>query len=348
MANVASQRAGVNTVPVTDPHAKLIDAAIELADQHLFPKANDVDRAGVLPTKQLDVLAEAGMYGLFSPSEVGGLSADRATIHRVHETIAGGCLTTAFVWTQHGGPARATALAAGPMHDAWAARLATGEARGGVAFAHLLRPGPPLIRATESAGGWTFAGTAPFVSGWGNIDVVLTAARHGDNVIWALLDATDGPTLRSDRLHLAAIDSSITVELTFTDHAVMAEQITHVETFDDWLTGYKDGLRTNGSLALGITGRCLQLLGPSPLDDEFAIARAELDAATAEQMPDARSQAATLAVRAASALVSASGGSAVLLGHHAQRLAREAMFLLVQGQTPEIKAHNVRRLTSSG
>jgi hypothetical protein len=38
-------------------------------------------------------------------------------------------------------------------------------------------------------------------------------------------------------------------------------------------------------------------------------------------------------MRAASTLVVAGGGRSMLLDHHAQRLAREAMFLLVFGQT---------------
>jgi alkylation response protein AidB-like acyl-CoA dehydrogenase len=336
---------GVNTVRVTDEDSKLIDLATDVADKKLFPDANDVDQAGTIPSAKLDLLAEAGLYGLFSPSDVGGLGADITTVRRIHETIAGGCLTTAFVWTQHGGPARAAAMTDGPMHDAWARRLASGEARGGVAFAHLLRPGTPLISATETSDGWKFTGTAPFVSGWGNIDVVLTAARHGDDVVWALLDTTEGPTLRSNRLRLAAIDSSMTVELRFAEHPVRAEQITLIESFDDWFTGYRAGLRTNGSLALGITGRCLRLLGPSPLDQGYATARSRLDNATTQEMPAARSEAATFAVTAASALVASVGGSAVMLDNHAQRLAREATFLLVQGQTPEIKQQNIMRLT---
>ena len=331
---------------MTDAQHPLIDLAINLADKHLFASANEVDTAGMLPTAQLDLLADAGLYGLFSPEEVGGLGADMATIQRVHETIAGGCLTTAFIWTQHGGPARAAAMSHGSARADWAHRLATGQARGGVAFAHLLRPGTPLITAEPTSDGWTFTGSAPFVTGWGDIDVVLTAARHGDDVVWALLDAADTPTLRSDRLRLAAIDSSITVELTFTGHSIKADRVTHTERFDDWLADYRTGLRTNGSLALGVTGRCLRLLGPSPLDHDFSAARSFLDTATTDQMPEARSHAATLAVRASAALVASVGGSAVLVGHHAQRLAREAMFLLVQGQTQEIKLHNIQRLTA--
>ena len=58
------------------------------------------------------------------------------------------------------------------------------------------------------------------------------------------------------------------------------------------------GLRANGSLALGVTGRCLSLLGPSDLDDEYATARHRLDTASVDELPAcARTQATFVSVR---------------------------------------------------
>ncbi len=57
----------------------------------------------------------------------------------------------------------------------------------------------------------------------------------------------------------------------------------------------------------------------------------------------ARADASLLAVRAATALVAAGGGRSVEIGDHAQRLMREAMFLLVFGQTAPIR--NAQRAT---
>jgi alkylation response protein AidB-like acyl-CoA dehydrogenase len=59
----------------------------------------------------------------------------------------------------------------------------------------------------------------------------------------------------------------------------------------------------------------------------------------------ARAAASALAVRAASARVAAGGGRSMVTDHHAQRLAREALFLLVQGQTTAIRAAQVAALT---
>ena len=89
--------------------------------------------------------------------------------------------------------------------------------------------------------------------------------------------------------------------------------------------------------------RALGLLGPSPLDGELDAARRALYAAEVDEMPECRAQVGHVGIRATSALVSSVGGRAITLAHHAQRLAREALFLLVQGQTAEIRAGHLRR-----
>ena len=323
--------------------ADLLAAARRIADEELFPRALETDERGSVPLEELECLREAGLYGIFSPTEVGGSAVDMPTRYLIQEALAGGCLTTAFVWQQHAGAAAAAAATHGPMRSR-ASAMAAGEVRGGVAFAHLVRPGPPILTATPDEGGWRFNGVAPFVTGWGHIDLVLTAARHEDRIVWALLDAHDAPTLVSRRLELAAIDSSDTYGLRFEDHPVSGTDVTSIVDFAGWFAGYQMGLRANGSLALGVTARCLRLLGPSALDHELDAARELLDTVPHEEMPTARGNIGALGVRAAGALIASIGGAAMFRSHHAQRLAREALFLLVQGQTPEIKEIHRSRL----
>jgi hypothetical protein len=93
-------------------------------------------------------------------------------------------------------------------------------------------------------------------------------------------------------------------------------------------------LRLHAALALGVTNRCLRLLGPSPLDSELAALRARLDE-LGPGIAAARAAAGELAVRAAAALMVATGSRSLLLASHAQRLAREALFTLVYALRPE-------------
>jgi alkylation response protein AidB-like acyl-CoA dehydrogenase len=322
--------------------AGVVDVAATLAEDVLFPAALATDAADVLPVENLDALADAGFYGLFAPPESGGLGVDEE-VTTVLEVLAAGCLTTTLVWMQHFG-LLGSLLAPGPLHDAWLADACAGRRRGGIAFGGLL-PGPPALTAAPSGdGGWVLDGAAPWVSGWGRIDVLHVAARGPDDtVVDVALDARPGPGLTVERQRLAAVDASATVRLGFTSVAVPADRVLGLAPYDS-AGSLGTSLRVNGSLALGVARRCCALIGPSGLDDELVAHRARLDGADADGMADARAAASAFAVRAASALAVHTGSRAVLTTEHAQRLAREALFLLVFASRPMIRAGLLTRL----
>lgn len=316
----------------------IVQRAQDLADDVLFPAALQTDAADLLPVSSLDALARDGFYGIAGPAEAGGLDLDLPTSYAVVEALAAGCLTTTFVWLQHRNPLRAVAATPSPnLRDEWLAPLCRGERRAGIALAGN-RPGPPILRASRTATGEVVLnGEAPWVSGWGRIDVLMVAARRDDTVASVLMDATPSATLEVEHLHLVGVNASGTVTLRFHDHLVPAERIVGEEAHADVLGRDATGLRMNGSLALGVTARCCQLMGPSALDEELTETRADLDQAGADELPAARAHASELAIRAAAALTVTQGGRSILLGQHAQRLAREALFLLVFGTRAPIR-----------
>jgi alkylation response protein AidB-like acyl-CoA dehydrogenase len=144
-----------------------------------------------------------------------------------------------------------------------------------------------------------------------------------------------------------AVNASRTALIRFDGHFVPAGRVIATVPHRDWLAQDAMHLRANGSLALGVAGRCCELIGASPLDGELASRRAALDAASPAQLPAARADASELAMRAAAALVTVQGSRAILAGQHAQRLAREALFLLVFGSRPAIKERLAGRLTTA-
>ena len=215
-------------------------------------------------------------------------------------------------------------------------------------------PGPPRLRARPDGDGWRIDGEAPWVTGWGLIDLLLVVARGPDDtVVSLLLDAAAQPGLTATRERLAAVNASVTVRLGFDGVLVPGERCTGQAPFDPAESLRPGGLRLNGSLALGLVRRCTRLLGPGPLDDELAACRQRLDDAasgnpeTPEAMAQARADASELAVRAAAALAVQEGSRSVTVDQHVQRLAREAMFLLVFGTRPGIKDALRRRLGAS-
>lgn len=201
-----------------------------------------------------------------------------------------------------------------------------------------------MLTAAPVSGGWVLHGSAPWVSGWGRIDVIRVAARHEADIVWTLVDVAPSSALRADALQLAAVNASGTVTLRFEGLAVADERVITVEPFEEWRARDREGLRLNGSHALGVARRCLHLLGEAARTtdlSELSRVRDELNAATAETLPEARARASQLAMRVAERLVITRGGGSILLSNHAQRLAREALFLLVFGQTPAIRAQQL-------
>lgn len=321
------------------------DVAAALADELLFARALDVDRRGRVPVGHLRSLAAAGLFGIAGPRAAGGADCDARTRRRVRELLAGGCLTTAFVWAQHQGVvARLRAGARAALQEAWLPDLCAGRTRGGLALAGLL-PGPPRLRAAPATGGGVrIDGSAPAVSGWGYVDVLLVVARSGPREVTAALVDVADPGLHAQRRRLAVLDGTRTVALRFDGVRAAADAVVGTSALPAWESA-GEGVRANGAHAIGVAARCARIAGEAALLDAVAQRRAALDdAADGDELAAARADAALLAVRAASILVAARGSAAVDDGEHAQRLMREAMFLLAFGQRPAIRAQLLRRL----
>jgi alkylation response protein AidB-like acyl-CoA dehydrogenase len=336
-----------------------IDRARELGARVLAPAAMEVEAAQRVPPEHLDLLAAEGFYGLAGPREAGGLDVPFPAACRIIEILAGACLSTTFVWMQHHGVVRAVAgTDNAALRQRMLGPLCRGERRAGVALAGLL-PGPPRLRARVTEGGYVLDGTSPWVTGWDCLDTLHVAARQDDGtIVWAVLDAgprLGGQTLTREPLSITpeplamvAVMASSTVQLRFAGHPVPRDRVTGTLPLDQWRSRDAAALRANGSLALGLTARCCELIGPGPLDEQLARCRTALDTADPDAMPGARAAACELALRATAALVVTQGSGAILADHDAQRLAREALFLLVFGSRPPIREALAGLLTRPG
>jgi alkylation response protein AidB-like acyl-CoA dehydrogenase len=327
--------------------AAAVEAA-RLAADVLAPAAVEVDRAGAIPPSHLDSLAAAGLYGVFAPSDYGGLiETDPAAAYEIVEILASGCLSTAFVWMQHHGAVRSVAACPDEAVRArWLGPMSRGEVRAGLAVGGL-RPGPPSVRLRARNGGYVIDGQAPWVTGWGMVDVLLVAGRDADDTaVWLLVDAAD---LAATPLHLVAVMASRTATLQFSETFVPAERRTAAMPFARWPERDAAGLRMNGSLALGLIRRCcaaLPDLDGADFDASLARCRDDLDRAGPAELPAARAAAAELAYRVAGALMVHAGAAGVLAGDPAALAVREAAFLLVFGTRPAIRTALVERLAA--
>ena len=355
------------------------DRARALADDILFPAAQDTDRARLVPRLNLDALGEAGLFGLFAPAESGGLGAGHVEARPTLEAIAGGCGATAFVWAQHHGAVRRIAGADGPARQAWLARLSDGSTLAGIGFAYLRRPGPPAVRASRIDGGWRIDGQAPWISGWGLIGMLVVMARADDgSVVTVAVDGlAEHPSLRAGQpQQLAVMAATGTVTVTFDGLQVSDADVVGVQSSEGWRRRDQVGSALPPPAPLGIADRAIRLLAERPpgagiaeaattLAHELATRRAEADrisgrvamamegdAAAVNQAVGIgaaeRDRGLDLARRASDALIAASGGGAMSLSHPAQRLAREASFYLIQAQTGALRAASLARMGRTG
>jgi len=369
-ARAAAGRGRIGTVD--DAETDLLARTRRVADDLLAPAAAAVDDAEV-PRSHLDALAAAGVLGMHAPRSAGGVAASAPVARQVDELLAGADLSTWFVQVQHHHPVRALAAAGG--FDGLLADLATGRQVAGIALAHLRRWPDRPVAATPDGDGWRLDGTAPWYTGWGINDVALVgAATEGGDVVLALVPARPGRGLTaSEPLRTAAVRAAVTVTLSFTGHRVAPADVVAVQARERWADLDAVATANVQPAVLGLAAaavRRLEHLGrdrhqPRAVDaarrlgDRLADVRARAYRLLDEVPPDEdltgrlrlRSVAQQVLVDATTALVVAGAGASMAPGAPAQRMAREALFLLVQAQTADSRrqalAHWAAR-TSAG
>lgn len=332
----------------------MVERAHTIAEEVLFPAALEVDAQGSVPSSHFELLATQGFYSIAGEPEHGGVEVDFPSLIGILETLSGACLTTTFTWMQHHGVVRGlTGTTNADLREKYLGAAIRGELRGGVAFAGAI-PQPPRLWATATDGGWLVSGEAPFVTGWGIVDVLQISARNtalkeGEStgtIVTGLVDAEIGAGITVQELNLVAAQGSNTVRLRFEDYALPAEKVIAEVSHRDFLVNQRVGLRLNGCLAMGVAGRCIRMIGEAGrpgiaelLHTAQGAIRDRLDGALddPETLPAARAAASALAYRAAGALVVAVGSTGILACQHAQRLVREATFTLVAAGRPDIK-----------
>ncbi len=177
-----------------------------------------VDQSLTIPSRHLAAFAEAGLYGAWAPTEVGGLELGLVEACDLVEQLAAACLTTTFVWLQHFRLLGALLDPATPeLLRSMLPSVVSGEVKGGVSLGGLL-PGPARLTASAIDGGWQLNGDALWVSGWGIVDKLFVTAREGaESVASFVLDAKRCEGLSVAPLHLSAMNADSTVTLTFSN-----------------------------------------------------------------------------------------------------------------------------------
>lgn len=328
------------------------ERAHDIADTVLFPAAESVDADGEIPSGHFEVLAAEGFYGLAANSDDGP---EFDELPEIIETLCGGCLATAFTWMQHAGVVMSlSGTDNAAMKDRYLSALVDGSVKAGVAFAGAI-PRPPKLYARRTETGYVLDGSAPFVSGWGIVDILQVSARDefDDSIVHSIIPAVSVAGITVEPLSLIAADASNTVRLRFDGVEIADGQVVSVVGDEQFQAGQLYGSWINGCMAMGVARRAITQMEELGVDTEsfsreHGVVRTRFDDALSGNYDifQARAEGSNLAVRAAAALVAATGSSA-LVGHGtAERLVREATFTLVGASRPQIRTALLRTLSS--
>lgn len=346
----------------TTPHP-LVTRTQRLAHDLLVPQAGRVDQEKS-PASHIEAVKRAGLLGVGAPKEYGGADAPVEAARETAEILAGACCSTWFVQTQHHTPVKLIATYDSPVRGKFLRPLATGEVMAGIAYAHVRAFPRVPVRAVPERGGWRFEGTVPWFTGWGLNDVMLLAGvTDAAEVVLVLTEAREQPGLSpSAPMRLAALTAARTVSLELDGLWVPDEAVVLRVPRQEFALVDLPRAANASPAVFGVAYAALDLVADAPDGQEAARSlRARLDEVRREAyaladhpvphecVPErlaVKTRAYDLLRAATTAAVVAGGGRSMALDNRTQRLAREGMFLLVQGQTAEARRTHLGSLAS--
>ena len=161
------------------------ETAQQFAAEQLAPMAAEWDEKQFFPKEVIKQAGELGFLSLYTPEEQGGLGLSRLDSSIVFEQLAMGCTsTTAFMTIHNMVSWMVASFATDAAKSVYCPKLVTGEWLGSYC---LTEPNAGSDAASLSTSAkkqgdkYVLNGGKAFISGAGDIDVLVVMARTGDN-----------------------------------------------------------------------------------------------------------------------------------------------------------------------
>lgn len=318
------------------------------------------------PADDLSDLAEVGAMRWAIGKEFGGEGLSPLELHDRYELIATASLATALVLSQ-----RDAAIGFIDASDNTRlksdllTRLARNEVWTTIGISHLTTSfHSGTLIAREVAGGYMLRGTIPWATGGAHSAFIIAGAKmeDGRQLVFVLPTHAPGVTVHPP-LKLATLSAAPTSAIDCVDVLIEPDRIVAGPALKA-LARRSNGLPIGQAFAaLGLARAALQLIEKLPQPsaattydslklqlDELSRSVRDANTHLAEDQdlqsgPLIRSECNNLALRAAHAAVALYKGAALRIDHPAQRLAREAMFLLVWSSPASVTDRNLELIS---
>lgn len=325
--------------------------SLEVVLPEIRRRADLVDQTGDWPADDLRMLAGIGAMRWGISTGFGGIGLSPLDLHLCYERLASASLTLALVLTQRDSAAGLMETGDSPTAGVLLRRLAKDEVFCTVGIAQLTtsrQGGPPATIARREPGGWRVDGLIPWCTGAARAAFIVCGAALEDSQHLLFLLPTGAPGVTTDPpMPLAALRASWTTSM-HCDGVEIGDELILKGPAAKVLAPRPNALPLGQAfLATGLCQGARDLIARhnsaaaraalAQLETQLQELRGRLIALSspgceAQATADAallRGRCNDLALRMTHAAVTLYKGAALLSGHPAQRLAREALFLLV-------------------
>ncbi|MFM8581385.1 MAG: acyl-CoA dehydrogenase [Planctomycetaceae bacterium] len=329
------------------------------------------------PESGWSVLHTHGVLRWVLPASVGGDEADAAALLAGCVDLARGCLTTAFIYSQHLAACQRLRAAHHPtLWREWATRLSSKPLLLTVGVSHLTTSrqhlGRPAVLAVPDGPHFRLTGEIPWVTAASRAEAIVAGATLADGrQLLALIETTQPGVRPAAAPAMVALSGSLTSAVALdavlvSDDALIQQPVLSVMKTG---SGPTAGSLTTSALALGHTWHLLdQLVHEArqrpdvrsicdPLLAQATRLQTELFAAAQGDSPPPddtcgrpapgperlRAKANSLVLRTAQIALAISKGSGFLESHPIGRLTREALFFLVWSCPQPVLALNLEQ-----
>jgi butyryl-CoA dehydrogenase len=312
-------------------------------------RADALDQSGDWPANDLQELARAGILALAIPTGFGGAGASSLAQHLIYEAVARASLGVALILSQRDAAVGLIEASTSKSRRAMLLELAAG-AFSTVGIAQLTtsrQGGTPALQAVRDSNGYRVDGAIPWCTGAAKAKFIVAGAtiEDGRQILFSLPKDTSGLTI-DPPMPLVALRSTWTTSL-HCDGVPVPESAILQGPSDKVLARNNHLPLGQAFLAIGLCRGALDLIhehqsaaartASARFESHLHELRARImdlsqpgnEADATAAAPAIRSECNDLALRITHASVALYKGTALLAGHPAQRLAREAMFLLV-------------------